>query len=144
MGRRMQPRNEKFFTRSSKASSNVVENAAMLMEFAPRRTSAGRSSPNACTTPSTPATTPLQSASQSRAAARTRAPRYGLHWVRDVTFAEDASRPRTGTAPQVMACLRNLVIGLLSRAGPANTAAAPRRHSRDPRRPLAALGISLE
>jgi hypothetical protein len=34
MGRRMQPRNEKFFTRSSKAGSNVVESAAMLMEFA--------------------------------------------------------------------------------------------------------------
>ncbi|HTE71085.1 MAG TPA: ISAs1 family transposase, partial [Actinomycetes bacterium] len=33
----------------------------------------------------------------------------GLHYVRDVTFAEDASRVRTGTAPQVMACLRNLI-----------------------------------
>ena len=33
----------------------------------------------------------------------------GLHWVRDVTFAEDGSQVRTGTAPQVMACLRNLV-----------------------------------
>jgi len=30
----MQPRNEKFFARSSKAGSNVVESAAMLMEFA--------------------------------------------------------------------------------------------------------------
>jgi Transposase DDE domain len=27
----------------------------------------------------------------------------GLHWVRDVTFAEDASQLRTGTGPQVMA-----------------------------------------
>ena len=67
----------------------------------------------------------------------------GLHWVRDVTFAEDGSQVRTGTAPQVMACLRNLVIGALSRAGPANVAAALRRHARDPRRPLATLGISL-
>jgi hypothetical protein len=33
MDRRVQPRNEKFFTRSSKAGSNVVESAAMLMEF---------------------------------------------------------------------------------------------------------------
>jgi predicted transposase YbfD/YdcC len=32
----------------------------------------------------------------------------GLHYVRDVTFAEDASQVRTGTGPQVMACLRNL------------------------------------
>jgi hypothetical protein len=67
----------------------------------------------------------------------------GLHYVRDVTFAEDASRVRTGTAPQVMACLRNLAIGALSRAGPVNIAAALRHHSRDPRRPLATLGIVL-
>jgi len=33
MGRRMQPRNEKFFTLFSKAGSNVVESAAILMEF---------------------------------------------------------------------------------------------------------------
>jgi predicted transposase YbfD/YdcC len=67
----------------------------------------------------------------------------GLHYVRDVTFAEDASQVRTGTAPQVMACLRNLAIGVLSRAGPANLAAALRRHARDPTRPLATLGITL-
>jgi hypothetical protein len=67
----------------------------------------------------------------------------GLHYVRDVTFAEDASRVRTGTAPQVMACLRNLVIGVLSRAGPVNLAAALRQHARDPARPLATLGITL-
>jgi hypothetical protein len=41
-----------------------------------------------------------------------------------VTFAEDASQPRTGTGPQVMASLRNLAVGALSRAGPANLAAA--------------------
>jgi predicted transposase YbfD/YdcC len=68
----------------------------------------------------------------------------GLHWVRDVTFAEDASQLRTGTGPQVMACLRNLVIDALSRAGPVNLAAALRQHARDPRRPLATLGITLE
>jgi predicted transposase YbfD/YdcC len=67
----------------------------------------------------------------------------GLHYVRDVTFAEDASPVRTGTAPQVMACLRNLAIGVLSRAGPVNLAAALRRHARDPARPLATLGITL-
>ena len=67
----------------------------------------------------------------------------GLHWVRDVTFAEDACKVRTGTAPQVMACLRNLAIGVLCRAGPINLAAALRHHSRDPARPLATLGISL-
>jgi hypothetical protein len=66
----------------------------------------------------------------------------GLHYVRDVTFAEDASRLRTGTGPQIMACLRNLAIGALSRAGPVNLAAALRRHARDPIRPLATLGIT--
>jgi predicted transposase YbfD/YdcC len=67
----------------------------------------------------------------------------GLHWVRDVTFAEDASQLRTGSGPHVMACLRNLAIGALSRAGPVNLAAALRQHARDPRRPLITLGITL-
>jgi predicted transposase YbfD/YdcC len=66
-----------------------------------------------------------------------------LHHVRDTTFAEDDSQVRTGAAPNAMAVLRNLVIGVLSRAGPVNVAAALRRHARDPRRPLASLGISL-
>jgi predicted transposase YbfD/YdcC len=66
-----------------------------------------------------------------------------LHQLRDVTFAEDASQVRSGAGPSVMACLRNLVIGVRCRAGPVNLAAALRRHARDPRRPLATLGISL-
>ena len=62
----------------------------------------------------------------------------GLHYVRDVTFAEDASQVRSGTGPQVMACLRNLVIGTLSSAAePVYLAAALRHHARDPARPLA-------
>jgi predicted transposase YbfD/YdcC len=40
-----------------------------------------------------------------------------LHWVRDVNFGEDASRIRTGQAPQVMATLRNLAISLLGLLG---------------------------
>jgi hypothetical protein len=63
--------------------------------------------------------------------------------VRDVTFAEDVSQLRTGSGPQVMACLRNLAIGTLCRAGQVNLAAALRQHARDPRRPLATLGIIL-
>jgi predicted transposase YbfD/YdcC len=66
-----------------------------------------------------------------------------LHHVRDTTFAEDGSQVRTGAAPSVMAALRNLVIGVLCRAGRVNVAAALRRHARNPRRPLATLGISL-
>jgi predicted transposase YbfD/YdcC len=65
------------------------------------------------------------------------------HHIRDTTFAEDASQLRTGSAPHVMAILRNLVIGMLCRAGPVNVAAALRRHARDPRRPLTTLGITL-
>jgi hypothetical protein len=41
-----------------------------------------------------------------------------------------------------MACLRNLVIGVLSRAGPVDLAAL-RHHARDPARPLTTLGITL-
>jgi predicted transposase YbfD/YdcC len=67
----------------------------------------------------------------------------GLHYLRDTTFAEDASQVRTGAGPQVMACLRNLAIGALCRAGPVNLAAALRHHARDPARPLATLGITL-
>jgi hypothetical protein len=37
-----------------------------------------------------------------------------LHYVRDVTLGEDACRVRKGTAPQVLAALRNAVIHLLS------------------------------
>ena len=40
-----------------------------------------------------------------------------LHWVRDVDFGEDASRIRTGHAPQVMAAFRNLAISLLGLLG---------------------------
>jgi hypothetical protein len=42
-----------------------------------------------------------------------------------------------------MACLRNLAIGVLSRAGPVNLAAVLRHHARDPTRPLVTLGIAL-
>jgi hypothetical protein len=41
-----------------------------------------------------------------------------------------------------MATLRNLVIGMLSWAGPVNLAAVLRHHARDPARPLATLGIT--
>ena len=40
-----------------------------------------------------------------------------IHWVRDVTFREDASQVKTGSRPRIMATLRNLVIGLIRQAG---------------------------
>ncbi|WP_068797468.1 MULTISPECIES: DDE transposase family protein [unclassified Pseudonocardia] len=64
-----------------------------------------------------------------------------LHWVRDVTFAEDHSTIRTVAGPQVMASLRNLVISLHRLAGATNIAAAVRHHSRDALRPLRLLKI---
>src|SRR5262249_7156106 len=39
-----------------------------------------------------------------------------LHYKRDVTLGEDASRVRKGAAPQVMAALRNSVLHILSDA----------------------------
>jgi len=66
----------------------------------------------------------------------------GLHYPRDTTYAEDGSQLRTGSGPHVMACLRNLAIGALSRSGPVNLAAALRHHARDPIRTLATLGIT--
>lgn len=64
-----------------------------------------------------------------------------LHWVRDVTFAEDLSRVRTRHAPQVMAALRNLVISLHRLAGATNIAKALRHHGRNALRPLQLLKI---
>jgi predicted transposase YbfD/YdcC len=65
-----------------------------------------------------------------------------LHHIRDVTYGEDASQIRTGTGPQVMATLRNLVIAILKLAGHASIAAACRHHARDPTRALATLGLT--
>ena len=50
----------------------------------------------------------------------------GLHYRRDVTFREDATRLTKGHAGHVMASLNNLVIGLLRLAGFTNLAGARR------------------
>ncbi len=49
-----------------------------------------------------------------------------IHWVRDMTYGEDASRARTGNAPAVLAVIRNLVTTALRLAGNLNIAAARR------------------
>ena len=59
-----------------------------------------------------------------------------LHWVRDVTFAEDLSQIRTGTGPAVMAVLRNLAISRHRLAGATNIAAACRDTARHPLRAI--------
>jgi hypothetical protein len=66
------------------------------------------------------------------------------HWVRDVTFGEDASQVRSGSLPQLMAALRNTVIGLLRQTGATNLAAARRYYAANPAAALALLGILVE
>jgi predicted transposase YbfD/YdcC len=65
-----------------------------------------------------------------------------MHYIRDVTFAEDASQIRTGNTPRAMASLRNLAIAILRLRGWRNIAAALRRNARDPTRVLPLLGIT--
>jgi len=64
-----------------------------------------------------------------------------VHWVRDVTFREDASQVRTGSRPRIMATLRNLAIGLIRQAGYTKIAATIRRIRNDPRLLLTILGL---
>jgi predicted transposase YbfD/YdcC len=49
-----------------------------------------------------------------------------LHWTRDMTFQEDSSQLKTGTAPRALASLRNLAINTFRLAGRANIAYARR------------------
>jgi hypothetical protein len=65
----------------------------------------------------------------------------GLHYKRDVTLGEDASRIRKGVAPQVMAALRNSLIHLLSSAVGPNLAAAIRTMSNCLAHALTILGL---
>lgn len=59
-----------------------------------------------------------------------------LHWERDVILGEDASQVRTGSAPEVMAALRNLTLGILRLAKVDNVAATLRRNARYPHEAL--------
>lgn len=65
-----------------------------------------------------------------------------LHWVRDVTMGEDASRARTGGGPRMMASLRNLAISLLRLTGHTNIAKAIRRMGRKPKRAIKLISTS--
>jgi Transposase DDE domain len=51
------------------------------------------------------------------------------HYVRDVTFGEDASRIRKGCGPEIMAALRNAAIGFLRATGATNIAETLRRNA---------------
>jgi hypothetical protein len=64
-----------------------------------------------------------------------------IHWVRDVTFREDASQVRDRSRFRVMATLRNLVIGLIRQAGHTRIAATLRKIRNDPLLLTAILGL---
>jgi predicted transposase YbfD/YdcC len=64
-----------------------------------------------------------------------------VHYVRDVTLREDASRVRTGPRPRIMATLRNLAIGLIRQAGYTKIAASIRKIKYDTALLLAILGL---
>ena len=64
-----------------------------------------------------------------------------LHYVRDRIFDEDRSQVRKKAAPQVMATLRNLAIGLARLAGANNIAAALRFFGRHIAHAMNALGV---
>jgi predicted transposase YbfD/YdcC len=62
-----------------------------------------------------------------------------VHWVRDVTFDEDRSTVRSGTAPQIMASLRNTALNLHRLNGADNIAEACRLTAFSPDRGLQLL-----
>jgi predicted transposase YbfD/YdcC len=64
-----------------------------------------------------------------------------LHYRRDVTMSEDASRIRKGGAPQVMAALRNSVMHVLSDVVAPNLASAMRTMGNCLSQALSILGL---
>jgi hypothetical protein len=67
----------------------------------------------------------------------------GLHGVRDGTLREDASQICKGSAPQVMAALRNIAVFLFERSGLKSAAAATRDYVCNPDRVLELVSIPL-
>jgi predicted transposase YbfD/YdcC len=64
------------------------------------------------------------------------------HFVRDVTFGEDASRARTGSLPRALATFRSLAISLAHLAGWTNNAAAHDHYRNHPADALRELGLT--
>jgi predicted transposase YbfD/YdcC len=65
-----------------------------------------------------------------------------LHHVRDVTYREDACKVRTGTAPRILAGLRNLAIGLTRLIGWTSMTAATDHYRSHPGDGLHLLGLT--
>ena len=90
--------------------------------------------------------TPAQAAASARLA-YVRGQWLIEHWShgeRDVLFDEDRSQVRVGGIPQVLAALRNTVIGLLRSTGEPRLAATTRRFAAQPWAALHLLGITRE
>ncbi|GAA4907447.1 transposase [Streptomonospora salina] len=66
------------------------------------------------------------------------------HHIRDVTFGEDASTVHAGSAPRVMATVRNLAIGALKTLKVDNIAKTTRAIRDDPARALPIYGITSD
>jgi hypothetical protein len=64
-----------------------------------------------------------------------------LHYVRDVTLGEDASQVRSGAAPEVLAALRNAILGLLRQHGWSSIAEALRHFAWSPGAALRFFGL---
>jgi len=65
----------------------------------------------------------------------------GVFYVRDEAFGEDRSRVRRGSAPEVLAGLRNAALSLLRLAGSTNISASLRNCTWNLRHVLNLLGI---
>ena len=63
------------------------------------------------------------------------------HYVRDRTYDEDRSQVRTGSAPQVMATMRNIAISLLRLIGWTNIKRATEKMPRSLGQTIALLGV---
>ena len=63
----------------------------------------------------------------------------GLHYRRDVTLREDASQLCMGHAPQMVATLNNIVVGLFACHGQVNVASARREFAYHFEKALTAL-----
>jgi hypothetical protein len=61
--------------------------------------------------------------------------------VRDVTLGEDGCRVRKGSAPQVLAAVRNAVVHLLAGVDASSRAAAIRHLNNQPEEALALLDL---
>jgi hypothetical protein len=64
-----------------------------------------------------------------------------MHYVRDVTFEEDASRIRSANAPRIMASFSNLVISLFRLIGIDSIPKVLRQFAAKPRMAVRLIGL---